>query len=161
MAYIFSFKPVDELKALIAAHEAAPHQRSLQKALAEELTTMVHSAEDLHFAQQASQILFGGAAVEALRTLNEQQLLEVMEGVPKVHVSKDLLNDGFDFLAFLSEQKIFPSKGEARKMIAGGGLSINKEKVTPDFALTPAHLLNERYLLIQKGKSNYTLAVFE
>ena len=162
MAYIFSFKPVDEIKALIATHEAAPHQRALQKALAEEMTIMVHSAEDLHFAQQASQILFGGAAVEALRTLNEQQLLEVMEGVPQVRASREVLGDGAELITFLAEQKILPSKGEARKMVAAGGISINKEKVSAiDFALRAEHLLNERYVLIQKGKSNYTLAVFE
>lgn len=161
MAYIFSFKPVEEIRASVEAHEAAPHLRALQKSLAEEMTTLVHSEEDLRFAQQASQILFGGSAIEALRSLNEKQLLEVMEGVPQVRVSKDVLTDNFDLLTFLTEQKVFPSKGEARKMIAGGGLSINKEKVAPDFALKPEHLLNNRYLLIQKGKSNYTLAVFE
>lgn len=162
MAYIFSFKPVAEIETLIAQHEAAPHQRALQKALAEEMTVMVHSEEDLHFAQQASQILFGGSAVEALRALNEQQLLEVMEGVPQVRASRALLDAGLGLIDFLAEQKIFPSKGEARKMIAAGGLSLNKEKVTAtDFVLREEHLLNGRYLLIQKGKSNYTLAVWE
>jgi tyrosyl-tRNA synthetase len=162
MAYIFSFKPVEEIRGLIAAHETAPHQRALQKAIAEELTTLVHSAEDLHFAQQASQILFGSGAVEALRTLNERQLLEVMEGVPQVRAPKAALADGADLVSFLAEQKILPSKGEARKLVAAGGVSVNKEKVSAvDFALRNEHLLNERYMLIQKGKSNYTLAVFE
>jgi len=123
---------------------------------------MVHSAEDLHFAQQASQILFGGGAVEALRTLNEQQLLEVMEGVPQVRASREDLQDGADLISFLADQKILPSKGEARKMLAAGGISVNKEKVSAiDFSLRKEHLLNERYMLIQKGKNNYTLAVFE
>ncbi|MBS1614726.1 MAG: tyrosine--tRNA ligase [Bacteroidetes bacterium] len=162
MAYIFSFKPVSEIEALIARHEEAPHQRALQKALAEELTVMVHSEEDLHFAQQASLILFGGSAVEALRALNEQQLLEVMEGVPQVRVAQASWEAGQGLIDFLTEHKIFPSKGEARKMIAAGGLSLNKEKVTaPDFVLRKEQLLNGRYLLIQKGKSNYTLAVWE
>jgi tyrosyl-tRNA synthetase len=162
MAYIFSFKPVAEIRSLIEAHEAAPHQRALQKALAEEMTILVHSEEDLRFAQQASQILFGGSAVEALRSLNEQQLLEVMEGVPQVHAPKTILDAGLDLISFLAEQKIFPSKGEARKMVAAGGVSINKEKITAtDFMLRPELLLNGRYLLVQKGKSNYTLAVFE
>jgi tyrosyl-tRNA synthetase len=161
MAYIFSFKPVEELKELIAAHEAAPHQRALQKALAEELTTLVHSEEDLKFAQQASGILFGGAAVDALRSLNERQLLEVMEGVPQVRASKGVLADGTDFITFLAEQKIFPSKGEAKKMVGAGGVSVNKEKVAADFALRDEHLLNEQYVLLQKGKSNYTLVIFE
>jgi tyrosyl-tRNA synthetase len=123
---------------------------------------MVHSAEDLHFAQQASQILFGGAAVEALRTLNERQLLEVMEGVPQVRASRETLGDGADLISFLADQKILSSKSEAKKMVAAGGISVNKEKVSAiDFSLRPEHLLNERYMLIQKGKSNYTLAVFE
>jgi tyrosyl-tRNA synthetase len=164
MAYIFSFKPVEEIKTLIAAHEAAPHLRSLQKTLAAEITAMVHSEEDLQLALQASQILFGGSAVDALRSLNEKQLLEVMEGVPQVRASKESLREdaGADLITFLADQKIFPSKGEARKMISSGGVSINKEKVTAtDFAIKAEHLLNDRYLLIQKGKSNYTLAVFE
>lgn len=162
MAYIFSFKPVEELRALISAHEAAPHQRTLQKALAEELTILVHSEEDLHFAQQASQILFGGSAVDALRALNEQQLLEVMEGVPQVHGSKSSLQEGADLISFLAGQKILASKGEAKKLIAAGGISINKEKVTAgDFILRTEHLLNGRYMLIQKGKSGYTLGIFE
>jgi tyrosyl-tRNA synthetase len=160
MAYIFSFKPVEELKALIAEHETAPHQRSLQKALAAEMTVLVHSEEDLQLALTASQILFGGSTVDALRLLNEKQLLEVMEGVPQVHASKASL-ESTDLITFLAEHKVFPSKGEARKMVGAGGVSINKEKVAIDFALKPEHLLNDRYLLIQKGKSNYTLAVFE
>ncbi len=162
MTYIFSFKTVEEIREMIAAHEAAPHLRALQKALAEELTIMVHSEEDLRFAQQASQILFGNTAVDALRNLNERQLLEVMDGVPQVHASKSALTEGADLITFLADQKIFPSKGEARKMITAGGVSINKEKVTAtEFAIKTEQLLNDRYLLIQKGKSNYTLAVFE
>jgi tyrosyl-tRNA synthetase len=161
MALVFSFKPVEELKALIAEHEQAPHQRKLQKALAEEMTIMVHSEEDLNFAKQASDILFGQSSVEVLRSLNEEQLLEVMEGVPQASGTKDTLTDGLDLLTFLADSKVFPSKGEARKMLQNGGISINKEKVTAiDHKLTKEHLLNDRYMLIQKGKSNYTLAIF-
>jgi len=161
MSLTFSFRPVEEINALIEEHNQAPHLRKLQKALAEELTILVHSKEDLEFAQKASEILFGQAPVEALKSLNERQLLEVMEGVPQVTAVRDALTDGFDLLTFLAEFKVFPSKGEARKMIQNGGLSINKEKVTSvDFVLTPEHLLNNHYLLIQKGKSNYTLAIF-
>jgi len=161
MALVFSFKPIEEIKALIAEHQAAPHLRKLQKALAEELTIMVHSAEDLAFAQRASDILFGQSTVDALRSLNEKQLLEVMEGVPQVTAIKDILNEGVDIISFLAEHGVLPSKGEARKLIQNGGISINKEKVTAtDFALKHEHLLNERYVLIQKGKSNYTLAIF-
>lgn len=157
----FSFRPLEEINALIEEHKIAPHLRKLQKALAEELTTLVHSAEDLTFAQKASEILFGQSAIETLRELNEKQLLEVMDGVPQVTASKDALAEGIDFLTFLAESKIFPSKGEARKMVQNGGLSVNKEKVAGiDFMLKQEHLLNDRYMLIQKGKSNYTLAIF-
>ena len=161
MAMIFSFLPVEAIKELIEEHKQAPHLRKLQKALAEEMTIMVHSAEDLQFAQKASEILFGQAPVETLRLLNEKQLLEVMDGVPQVTGVKEALNEGLDLLSFLAEHKVFPSKGEARKMVQNGGLSINKEKITAvDFVIKPEHLLNDHYLLIQKGKSNYTLAIF-
>ncbi|MFI5196513.1 MAG: tyrosine--tRNA ligase [Chitinophagales bacterium] len=161
MALVFSFKPVAEIKALIAEHEQAPHLRKLQKALAEEMTIMVHSEEDLAFAKQASEILFGQSSVAVLRSLNEKQLLEVMDGVPQVTGAKAALNEGIDLITFLAESGVFASKGEAKKMLQNGGVSINKEKVTAlDFRITTEHLLNERYILIQKGKSNYTLAMF-
>ena len=161
MALVFSFKPVVEIKALIAEHEQAPHQRKLQKALAEEMTIMVHSEEDLAFAKQASEILFGQSSVEMLRSLNEKQLLEVMDGVPQVTGTKTTLADGLDLITFLAESGVFASKGEAKKMLQNGGVSINKEKVTAlDFKILNEHLLNGQYLLIQKGKSNYTLAIF-
>ena len=161
-ALSFSFKPVEEICALIEEHKQAPHLRKLQKAVAEEITTMVHGAEELSFAQKASEILFGQAPAEALRSLNEKQLLEVMDGVPQVSGVKEALQEeGLDLLTFLSETKVFPSKGEARKLIQNGGLSLNKEKIAaPDFKIKPEHLLNDHYLLIQKGKSNYTLAIF-
>ena len=161
-ALSFSFKPVDEILTLIATHQQAPHLRQLQKAVAEEITLMVHGAEELLFAQKASEILFGQAPIEALKSLNEKQLLEVMDGVPQVSYPKESLhNEGMDLLTFLAETKIFPSKGEARKMVQNGGLSINKEKVTAnDFKIQESQLLNGSYLLIQKGKSNYTLAMF-
>ncbi len=161
MALVFSFKPVDELKALIAEHELAPHQRKLQKALAEEMTIMVHSEDDLSFAKQASDILFGQSSIDVLRSLNEQQLLEVMDGVPQVTGAKSGLADGLELITFLAESGVFASKGEAKKMLQNGGISINKEKVTAlDFKIAEEHLLNGKYLLIQKGKSNYTLAMF-
>jgi len=161
MIMTFSFRTLEEIKTLIEEHKAAPHLRKLQKALAEELTTLVHSAEDLSFAQKASEILFGQSSIEALRILNEKQLLEVMEGVPQVHASSGVLDNGTDLLTFLSDNGVFTSKGEARKMVQNGGISINKEKVIAiDFVLKKEHLLNNRYVLIQKGKSNYTLAIF-
>jgi tyrosyl-tRNA synthetase len=161
MCLIFSFKPVAEIKELIAAHETAPHLRQLQKALADEMTIMVHSEADLAFAKQATDILFGQSSIDVLRSLNERQLLEVMDGVKQVNGSLESLTEGADLVTFLAESGIFASKGEARKMVQGGGISINKEKVTaPDQKLMAAHLLNGKYILIQKGKKDYTLAIF-
>ena len=161
MALVFSFKPVDEIKALIAEHEAAPHLRKLQKATADEMTILVHSEEDLAFAKQASDILFGQSSIEVLRSLNEQQLLEVMDGVPQVSGLKADLAEGIDLITFLADSKILTSKGEARKMVQNGGISINKEKITQaDAKIKEDHLLNGQYVLIQKGKSKYTLAIF-
>ncbi len=161
MSLIFSFRPVTEIKEMIAAHEAAPHLRHLQKALADEMTIMVHSEEDLAFAKKASDILFGQSSVEVLRELSERQLLEVMDGVKQVTGSADQLQEGIDLVTFLAESGVFASKGEARKMVQGGGISINKEKVTaPDQKLTVDHLLNDKYVLLQKGKKDYTLAIF-
>lgn len=162
MSLIFSFRPVTEINELILKHKEAPHLRALQKALAEELTQMVHGQEELDFAQQASDILFSNKAIEALRSLNEKQLLEVMDGVPQaIGDLAQLQGEGIDLIGFLAEKGVFASKGEARKMIQGGGLSINKEKVAGvDAKLHPQDLLNNRYVLIQKGKKDYTLAVF-
>ncbi len=162
MAYTFSFKEISELEQLIAGHNEAPHLRMLQKTLAEELTILVHSHTDLEFAQRASGILFSNTAVAELRSLNEVQLLEVMEGVNQVSSHKALLTEEFDLVTFLAENKIYASKGDAKKGIQAGALSINKEKVTAtDHKIAPQHLLNGKYLLIQKGKKDITLAVFE
>ncbi len=158
----FSFKTVEEINSLIEEHRQTPHLRKLQKTLAEEITELVHSKEDLIFAQQASEILFGNAPIEALRSLNEKQLLEVMDGVKQAKITKEILQDSFDFLGFLAEQKVFSSKGEARKMIQNGGFSINKEKITvPDHKVKEGDLLNDKYLLLQKGKKDYTLVIVE
>lgn len=162
MTLTFSFQPVEDINALIAEHRTAPHKRLLQRTLAEEMTIMVHSGHDLKFAKEASEILFGQASIEVLRSLDEEQLLEVMDGVPQVHGDKASLATGTDLITFLAEKTILPSKGEARKMLQNGGISINKEKVIAmDFLLRQEHLLNNRYILIQKGKSNFTLAIFE
>ncbi len=161
LTYTFSFKTVEAIKALIDEHAVAPHQRKLQKALADELTILVHGEAELDLAKKASEILFGNGAVEVLKSLNERQLLEVMEGVPQVSGEKEGLKEGLDLVGFLAEQNVFPSKGEARKMVQQGGISINKQKVQEaGFLLTDAQLLNDKYMLIQKGKSYYTLAIF-
>jgi tyrosyl-tRNA synthetase len=163
MSLIFSFKPLEDIQALIEEHRKAPHLYVLQKALAEELTIMVHGADDLAFAIKASEILFSKSAVEELKQLNERQLLEVMEGVPQVMVSKAIFNtDGADLITFLAEQGMYSSKGEARKALQGNAVSINKEKVSGiDFTIHSELLLNNKYLLIQKGKKDYYLAIFE
>ncbi|RQO31826.1 tyrosine--tRNA ligase [Taibaiella sp. KBW10] len=160
---IFTFIPVAEIHELIKAHEEAPHLRMLQKRLAEEVTTMVHSKEDLEFAQQATEILFGKATQEALISLNEAQLLDIMDGVPQVSFKKEALtNEGLDLITFFADTNVFPSKGEARKMLQSGGVSMNKEKIQGiDARITTDNLLNDKYILFQKGKKQYYLAVFE
>ena len=157
---VFTFLSKDEIDDLVAEHKGNEHKRILQKKLAEELTCFVHSKDDYEFALKASQILFSNDTAEILKKLNEEQLLHVMEGVPAVEFSKQELVTGVDIVSFLASTKIFPSKGEARKMIEGGGVSINKEKVnTAEFVLTDDPLLNGKYLLIQKGKKNYYLVI--
>ena len=157
---IFTLLPVAEIDALIQSHDEAPHQRALQKKLAEELTCFVHSRADYDFAVKASEILFGNATTETLQSLSEAQLLQVMEGVPTVEIDKAQLEAGYDLVSFLAETQIFPSKGEARKMWQSGGVGLNKEKIPTDkTTLTPADLLQDKYLLVQKGKKNYYLVV--
>ncbi|MFN3665719.1 MAG: tyrosine--tRNA ligase [Sediminibacterium sp.] len=157
---IFTLLPVAEIESLIQTHDAAPHQRALQKKLAEELTCFVHSRDDYDFAVKASDILFGNATTETLQSLNEAQLLQVMEGVPSVEISKTQLEAGYDLVSFLAETQIFPSKGEARKMWQAGGVGLNKEKIAQDkTSLSTDDLLQGKYLLIQKGKKNYYLVV--
>jgi tyrosyl-tRNA synthetase len=157
---IFTLLPIEKIEALIAAHDLAPQQRILQKELAAALTTFVHSEADLNFAIQATEILFGNATTEVLQSLNETQLLQVMEGVPTVNIVAAELTAGYDLINLLADTQIFPSKGEARKMWQGGGLSINKEKVSTEFTtVTTANLLQGKYMLVQKGKKNYYLVV--
>lgn len=159
---IFTFLPLPEIEQLIAEQEQAPQLRVLQKKLAEEITVMVHSREDFIFARQASEILFGKATKETLMALTEAQLLEVMDGVPQVNYEKEKLNQQTDLVTFLVETGIFPSKGEARKMLQAGGLSINKTKIQgAEHSLNTNALLNGKYILFQKGKKQYYLAVFE
>jgi tyrosyl-tRNA synthetase len=158
---IFTSLTREEIEALIAEHDAAPHLRVLQKRLAKEVTIMVHSEEDYNAAVEASNILFGNATAEALRALDEETFLQVFEGVERYEISLDELKAGIAPLDLLAEKTaIFPSKGEARKMIQANGFSMNKEKLTdPATPLTDAALLNGKYLLFQKGKKNYYLVV--
>ena len=156
---IFSLKDRKEIEELIAEHKEAPHQRLLQRTLAEELTIRVHSEKDLDTAVKASAILFGKSTTEDLESLDEKTLLQVFEGVPQTEVSKVEVSDQ-DVTTFLSETTkniIFKSKGEARKMIQGGGVSINKNKVTAPDQQVDYKLLQDKYLLAQRGKKNYYL----
>ena len=155
---IFTLLSQEEIEALLLKQEAAPHERALQKKLAEELTCFVHSRADFEFAVKASDILFGNATTEILQSLSEEQLLQVMEGVPSIEIEKSTLESGYEMVSFLADTQIFPSKGEARKMWQAGGLSLNKSKIAVDKTqITSSDLLKEKYLLVQKGKKNYYL----
>ena len=155
---IFTFLSKEEIDSLIAQHTGNEHQRMLQKRLAEEVTCFVHSRLDYEFAVKSSEILFNNDTAEILQQLNEEQLLQVMEGIPTADYSLANLHSGVDIVSFLADTTIFPSKGEARKMVQGGGISINKIKVDSiELALCETLLLNGKYLLVQKGKKNYTL----
>ncbi|MFZ9418121.1 MAG: tyrosine--tRNA ligase [Sediminibacterium sp.] len=157
---IFTLLEPSVIEGLIAEHAAAPQLRILQKALAAELTKLVHSEADLTFAIQATEILFGNATTEVLQSLNETQLLQVMDGVPTVNIDAAKIAAGYDIVELLADTAIFPSKGEARKMWQAGGIGINKEKITTEFTtVTSAQLLQGKYILFQKGKKNYYLAI--
>lgn len=159
---IFTLLSKSEIDALAAEHAAAPHLRKLQHALAKDITIRVHSEADLELALKASAILFGSSTTQDLQSLDEDTLLSVMEGVPQSTISRDKWDacaSTIDLLSEVTDGAIFPSKGEARKMIQAGGVSINKEKVE-DGSKKPAYtLLHNKYLLAQKGKKNYYLIV--
>ena len=158
---IFTMLTKEEIDSLIAAHAEAPHLRLLQKKLAEEVTVMVHSCEDYDNAVEASGILFGNATSEALRKLDEATLLAVFEGVPTFEVPMTLFEAGVKAVDLLVEHAaVFLSKGEMRKLTQGGGVSVNKEKLTAfDQTLGKDDLLDGKYLIAQKGKKNYFLIV--
>ncbi|MFC2390557.1 MAG: tyrosine--tRNA ligase [Bacteroidota bacterium] len=154
---IFTELTEKEITDLIAEHNTAPHERKLQKRLAEEVTTMVHSAKALQSAIEASEILFGNATKQRLLKTDEKTLMAIFEGVPQFEIDRKLFDTGIQPLTLLAElTDIFPSKGEARKTIQANGLSLNKEKFTNiDQPITAAHLIKDKYLLLQKGKKNY------
>ena len=160
---IFTFLGREEIEALIAEHEAAPHERKLQKTLARELTCMIHSEADYERAVEASSILFGGATADALHRLDGETLLQVFEGVPQYTVPRSAIEAGVPILDLCVEKcPVFPSKGELRKLIQGGGVSLNKEKIAaPDRTVTADDLIAGKYLVVQKGKKNYFLLIAE
>ena len=158
---IFTSLSQEEVETLTAEHAEAPHLRVLQKRLAKEVTVMVHSEEDYNAAVEASGILFGNATSEALKKLDEDTLLAVFEGVPQFEVSRDALAEGVKAVdLFVDNAAVFASKGEMRKLVQGGGVSLNKEKLNAfDQVITTADLLDEKYLLVQRGKKNYYLVI--
>ncbi|PWL62374.1 MAG: tyrosine--tRNA ligase [Bacteroidales bacterium] len=158
---IFTSLPKEEIDELIAQQKADPGLRPLQKRLAREVTVMVHSEDDYNAAVEASQILFSNKAGELLHNIDEQTLLDIFEGVDRFEIDRADLDGSVNLAALLTEKaKVFPSKGELRKLAQGNGLSINKEKVTDiNLPATTAMLLNDKYILVQKGKKNYYLLI--
>jgi tyrosyl-tRNA synthetase len=157
---IFTFLPQADIETLIAEHEAQPHLRSLQKTLSRELTVMVHNQAAYDAAVEASQILFSDNTTAALQQLNREQLLDILDGVPQFPLPN--INEAQKLIDVLANTGIMPSKGEARKMIQSGAISINKQKVSDvDYALQTTDLLQGQYILVQKGKKNYYLLTLE
>jgi len=154
---IFTTLPREEIDELISRHREEPHRRMLQQKLAEEVTVMVHSREEYDKAVAASKILFGKSTTEELRLLDEQTFLSVFEGVPVFELNRSQLEQGINVMDLLAEDTaVFGSKGEVKRLIKGGGLSINKEKIpSMDTRIDAGWLLNNKYLLVQKGKKNY------
>ena len=155
---VFTLLSQEEIVLLIKKHEQEPQLRLLQKTIANEITTRVHSKEDLEMAVLASKILFGRSTSDDLKTLDEETFLSVFEGVPQFKLSKEDLNLGIlDIMA--EKTKIFSSKGEARRMVKSNAVSINKEKITDEFSLSKNNLISNKYVLVQKGKKNYFLII--
>lgn len=157
---IFTSLDKEEIDAIIDEHRQDPGRRTLQKRLAEEVTVMVHSREDLDMAIEASNILFGKSTKESLLKLDEQTLLDVFAGVPHYEIPRDAIIGKPAIELLTQDAKVFPSKGEMRKLTQGGGVSLNKEKLTAfDQTVTAADLLDDKYLLVQRGKKNYYLLI--
>jgi tyrosyl-tRNA synthetase len=160
---IFTSLEQNEIENLVQEHAQAPHRRALQKRLAQEVTVMVHSEEDYQAAVEASEILFGNATSDTLKKIDEDTLLAVFEGVPQFKISKEELVAGIKAIDLLTENAaVFPSKGEMRKLVQSGGVSLNKEKLkNQDTMIDSSYLLNNKYLLAQRGKKNYFLLMAE
>ena len=156
---IFTMLNRQTVESLVAEHQQAPHERKLQKTLAREVTIMVHSEDDYNLAVEASEILFGKSTSDILHRIDENTFLSVFEGVPMFNVNKDLLDRGVMFSELAAEKtEVFPSKGELRRTVNGGGVSLNKEKIIDsEMLIDSSQLINNKYLLVQKGKKNYYL----
>lgn len=159
---IFTFLNQQEIQDLVITHQEAPHQRALQKRLAEEITTMVHSKSDLENAIKASNILFGKSTSEDLKQLDEKTFLDVFDGVPQAQVSKDEIDAGLDMIGALAAKTGFlSSNGEARRELKQNSISVNKEKVKEDYTITSSDLINGKFVLLQRGKKNYFVLVVD
>ncbi|VAW16314.1 Tyrosyl-tRNA synthetase [hydrothermal vent metagenome] len=157
---IFTFLSKDDIETLIAEHRESPHLRVLQKRLAEEITVMVHSQDDLDNAMAASTILFEKSTSENLKKLDEKMFLEVFDGVPQAKISRPALENGLDMIAALAAQTGFlASNGEARRELKQNSISVNKEKVKEDYMITVSDLINDKFVLLQRGKKSYFILV--
>jgi tyrosyl-tRNA synthetase len=156
---IFTILSREEIENIIIEHNKAPHERVLQKRLAAEVTTMVHSHEDYDGAVEVSQILFGKGTTDSLKKMGESTFLSVFEGVPVFEIKREILSHSVTITELCVEHsKVFSSKAELRRLVQGGGLSLNKMKIDdPDMIVNPDLLLNNKYLLLQKGKKTYFL----
>ncbi|MGM1428598.1 tyrosine--tRNA ligase [Sphingobacterium lactis] len=156
---IFTLKPKEEIDAIIAEHDQAPHMRLVQKALAKDITIRTHSEQDYETAVKTSEFLFGNGTLDFLSNLDHEAVLEVFDGVPQFEIAKDKLAAGINILDLLAvDSQVFPSKGEARKMLQGGGVSLNREKLNDiEMTVNTDQLINNKYLIVQRGKKNYYL----
>lgn len=155
---IFTLKTKEEIDAIIAEHDAAPHLRIVQKALAKDITTRTHSELDYETAVKTSEFLFGNGDLSFLANLDHDAVLEVFDGVPQSNLDRAKLAEGINILDLLVETQVFPSKGEARKMLQGGGVSLNREKLTDiELLVNTSNLINDKYLIAQRGKKHYYL----
>lgn len=157
---IFTFLTKAEIDGLISEHQEAPHLRILQKRLAEEITVMVHSQDDLDNALKASNILFGKSTSEDLKKLDEKTFLDVFDGVPQAEIAKTELETGLDMIGALADKTGFlASNSEARRELKQNSISVNKEKVKADYTITVSDLINDKFVLLQRGKKNYFILV--
>lgn len=158
---IFTLKTKEEIEAIIAEHDDAPHTRAVQKALAKDITIRTHSQQDYETAVKTSDFLFGNGSLDFLADLDHEGVLEVFDGVPQFEVSKEQLAAGINILDLLAvHTQVFTSKGEARKMLQGGGVAINKQKVGDiELVISTSDLLQDNYIVAQRGKKNYFLII--
>lgn len=160
---IFTLLTKEEIDALVTEHDAAPHLRIVQKALAKDITIRTHSEKDYEMAIKTSEFLFSNGSLEFLEELEHDAVLDVFDGIPQFMVSREELNAGINVLDFLAvHTQVFPSKGEAKKMLQGGGVSMNREKLSDvELIVGKEHLVSDRYIIAQRGKKNYFLIIVD